>query len=431
MSLRSKAVSGVKWTTMSSGLLALVQLIKVSVLVRYLDKADFGLMALIVFVMGFLNLFIDMGFSTAIIHKKDITKNEYSSLFWVNIFFSIGLFLILTIITPFIATFYNEPKLVFLLPLMCLSIVISALGRQFKTIDQKNLKFRRIAILDSFSAIIALLFAVLLAMNNYGVLALVYSTLLQFIIVNIFYLLIGILEEGIKFRLSLVEVKPFFKIGIYYVGGQVVNYFNRDVDILIVGKVFGAEILGGYSLAKQLVNRPAQIINPILTKVAAPVLVKFKHNIDDLQNNYLKLVNIISTLNITIYLGVIVFAGPIISILYGNEYSYIAFIVRILSCYMIIRSIGNPIGSLVVATGRTDLEFYWNLIVLVVIPVSILIGAGYGINGVVISILFFRILLFVPSWYFLIWKTIKIPLARYLCAIIPDYKNNLRLLFNK
>src|SRR5690606_35438755 len=138
-------------------------------------------------------------------------------------------------------------------------------------------------------------------------------------------------------------------------------------------------------------------------------------------------VNIISTLNITIYLGVIAFAGPIISILYGNEYSYIAFIVRILSCYMIIRSIGNPIGSLVVATGRTDLEFYWNLIVLVVIPVSILIGAGYGINGVVISILFFRILLFVPSWYFLIWKTIKIPLARYLCAIIPDYKNNLRL----
>ena len=75
------------------------------------------------------------------------------------------------------------------------------------------------------------------------------------------------------------EAMPFLKIGVFEVGSQFVNFFNRDLDIIIIGKLFSTELLGGYSLAKQLVYKPAQIINPIATKIANPLLAKFQKDI--------------------------------------------------------------------------------------------------------------------------------------------------------
>ena len=91
-------------------------------------------------------------------------------------------------------------------------------------------------------------------------------------------------------------------------------FFNRNFDILIIGKFFSQEILGGYSLAKQLVFRPSQVINPILTKVAAPALSKFQNDLELLKYNYLRLVNIVSSINFMIYLLLAVFSPFVVEI---------------------------------------------------------------------------------------------------------------------
>ena len=95
MNIKQKAISGIKWTTISTLSLAVTELLKISILARYLDKEDFGLMALVTFVLGFTNLFVDMGLTSAILHKQDISKNEYASLYWLNFGFSIILFVII------------------------------------------------------------------------------------------------------------------------------------------------------------------------------------------------------------------------------------------------------------------------------------------------------------------------------------------------
>tara|TARA_R110002096_G_scaffold88213_2_gene202175 strand:- start:2163 stop:2417 length:255 start_codon:yes stop_codon:yes gene_type:complete len=74
MSIKGKVILGLKWTTFSTLILALVTILKISILARFLEKSDFGLMALITFVLGFINLFSDMGLSTAILHKQKIKK---------------------------------------------------------------------------------------------------------------------------------------------------------------------------------------------------------------------------------------------------------------------------------------------------------------------------------------------------------------------
>ena len=138
MSIKGKVILGLKWTSFSTLILALVAILKISILARFLEKSDFGLMALITFVLGFINLFSDMGLSTAILHKQKIKKKTYSSLFWFNLIFCILLYLIIFSVTPAIANFYGEPLLDSLIPLISINVVLSGIGTQFKTIETKT-----------------------------------------------------------------------------------------------------------------------------------------------------------------------------------------------------------------------------------------------------------------------------------------------------
>jgi len=421
--LKNQVVSGVKWTTIGTIVNAVAALLKIAILARFLEKADFGLMALVVFVMGFMNLFSDMGLTSAILHKQNITKKEYASLYWFNIVFSILLYGILLIITPLVSGFYNESELNLLIPLLGLNLLISAVGRIFKTIEFKHLRFREVTIFEIIAALFSLAFAVYLAMNGYGVLALVYSALLQYVIQNVLYFLYGLRKYGMLIHFRFAETKPFLKIGSYEVGGQVINYFNRDLDILLVGKFFSQDILGGYSLAKQLVFRPAQILNPILVKVASPTLAKFQDNLEKLKTNYLRLVGMVSKINILVYAITIIFAPIIVTIFYGEGFEEIVSLVRILSIYMIFRAIGNPAGSLIIATGKTHLGFLWNGITLLILPIFIYLGSMKGIDEVAWGLNLAMLVLFYPSWKLLIQKMTGASFKEYLWAIFrPSLK---------
>jgi len=409
---------GVKWTSVSTIFLAVSNIIKISVLARFLSKDDFGVFAIVLFFLGFFNLFSDMGLTTAILHKQEIKKNEYASLYWFNIAFCVVLYLLLLLITPIISDFYHEPKLDFLIKVLGLSIIINSIGLQFRTIETKNLSFKYISIFDIIASLFSLLFAIWLAINGYGVLSLVYSIILQYTISNILLLLLGIKKFGILFHFKFKDLKPFLSIGLFQVGGQLANFFNRNLDILIIGKFFSQEILGGYSLAKQLVFRPAQVINPILTKVAAPALAKFQNNLELLKENYLKLVNIVSSINFVTYFILIVFAPIVVHVFYGGEYASIVLLVRILCVYMIFRAIGNPIGSLIIATGRTDIGFMWNIVLLIFMPIVVYVGSLFGIVEVTIALTLAMIILFLPSWYFLVRKMSGATLKEYVISII-------------
>lgn len=430
MSLKSNVIKGVKWTTLNTIVLTLCTLLKFAILARLLDKADFGIMAIITFVMGFVELFMDMGISIAILHKQEISKDEYSSLYWINVFLSIFLFLIILGISPIVAGFYKEESLKSLIPLMGATILLAAIGRQYKTVTQKELNFRKIAIIEISAAVISLISAVILAVKGFGILALIYSVIINFGLANFCFLISGFKKHPIRFHFKYSETKSFLKIGIYQVGSQIVNYFNRDLDILLIGKIFGAEILGGYNMAKQLVFRPAQVINPILTQVAAPALAKIQTQTKLLKDSYLNLLRLVSSINFLAYLAIIIFAPILVQIFYGNKYSDIVGVVQILSVYMYVRALGNPIGSLVVATGKTYLEFYWNLFTLLIMPLFIYVGAQFSIEGVAIFISLAMIVLIVPHWYFLVRKMIDATLREFMVSLVPDlnYKNFLKLI---
>lgn len=413
MSIDKQVKKGVKWTTASTIVLAVVALLKVSILTRFLDKSDFGLMALVMFVMGFMELFNDMGITSAILHKQGITKKEYASLYWINWMGSIVMYIILFAITPVVASFYAQPLLNTLIPLIGLNLIISGIGRQYKTLEQKNLLFNTTGIIDIVSALLSLGLSVGLGIYGYGVFALVYSVIFQSLFSNICYFIIGIKKYGLLFHFKYNETKEFLRIGMYHVGGQVVNYFNRDLDILIIGKFFAADILGGYSLARELVRRPASFIIPIINRVGAPALSKVNNDNSKLKEYFLKMTNILASITIPIYIVIALAAYPIVYILYGVSFTEITILVQILTVNMIFRIIGGNVGNLVVATGKTHLDFNWNILTLFVTPLFVLIGSQFGITAVAIMMSFSMIFLYIPSYYYLIKRMIDASLMEY------------------
>lgn len=422
MNFKENAIKGVRWTSFSTIVLAVTQLVTTGVLVRLLDKSDFGLMAIIMVVKGFADLFMDFGITVAILHKQDITNKEYSSLYWVNMLLGFVIYFVLLFITPLISSFYNEPELLKLIPLLCLAVPISSIGRQQKTVLQKELFFKNIAIIEIISAIVSLALAIYLAVIHWGIYALVLSNLIRYALSNIIYFFVGIKKVPIRFHFRMKETVPFFKIGMYNTGGQVINYFSSSLDVLIIGKLLGSESLGIYNLAKDLVIKPAAVVTPIISRVVTPLFAKMQNEKENLLSNFFSVQQIVSNINAYIYLGILLLAYPIVRLYYGEGCDTCIPIVMILALYYMLREYGQPMSMVCIAKGRTDIDMWWNVLVLCISPVFVAVGASYSIETVAVSLLLFIILMFFPGWYMYAKRLLGVSCYLYYKSLLSTLK---------
>lgn len=417
MSLKKQAIQGTKWTTISTILNGIVQIARIAILTRFLDKSDYGLIALVTLVTGFTGLFADLGIPVALMHKLNIDKKEFSSVFWFNILLNFLLYLILIGLTPLASHFYNQPILNILIPIMGIDLIITSLGKLYSTIIQKNLYFKSLAIINLSGSFLALASAVIMAYYKFGVYSLVYSTLISSIYINCCFIVLGypILPITLYSKFSLVQ--SFLKIGLYQTGTQILDYISNQLDIFLIGKIFGVEWLGIYNLAKQLIIRPYFVINSIITSVAFPIFAKIQNDLLRLKSTYLKIISSLTFINMFVYSFLAAFSADIVSILYGKKFSDLAPFVTILCVWGLGASIGNPAGILTIAKGRTDLNFRWTIIRTIINPIIIIIASHFSIIAVAYSQAVLMIGFYFLYWKFLVNKVIDISFAEYFNAI--------------
>lgn len=413
MNLKQKAIRGVKWTTVSTTLVTILQLIQLAILARFLEPSDFGLMALVMVVIGFSQAFLDMGISNAIIHKQEITHEQLSTLYWINILAGFVLFVLIVVLASFVSEFYNEPELTELIHIVGLTFIIQPFGQQFMILWKKELRFNEIAKIDVVNKSISLIVSVSFAYNGYGVYSLVFGTLAGVVSQTIQYMYIGLKEHKPSFIFQVSEIKEYLSFGLYQMGEKIINYFNSQIDIIIVGKLLGMEALGVYTIAKQLIMRPAQIINPIISKVMFPAMAKIQNDTIKLKNIYLKTINYLSSIIFPIYMFLFIMAPEIVVILFGEKWIDIVPIVQILSIYGALRSIGNPIGSLLLAKGKANWGFWWNFGLFFYVPLSIWISSQWGLIGISWGLVIVMSSLIIPSWYFLVRSLCRAQFIEY------------------
>ncbi|MEG9302761.1 MOP flippase family protein [Psychrobacter celer] len=402
MSLKQKAVSGVKWTTFSSVIVAILQIVQLVILARLLEPTVFGLMAITSVVIGFAQAFLDMGISNAIIHKQEVSHTQLSSLYWLNVLSGIVLFLIVSLCAPVVALFYQEAELTNIIILVAMTFLIQPFGQQFIVLWQKELKFNDIAKVDILTKLVALIVSIVFAYYNYGVYALVYGVLAGTILQTLVFVYKGLREYTISFVFRLSDVREFLSFGLYQMAEKTLNYFNSQIDTLLIGKLLGVETLGVYNIAKQIIMKPIQIINPIVSKVTFPVMAKIQNDTDRLKEIYLKTINLLSSINFPIYLFMLITAPQLVPLMFGEQWVDAVIILQILSIYGALRSIGNPVGSLLLAKGRADWGFYWNLGLFFYVPIVIYLFSRAGIETLSWGMVGIMVSLITPMWYLLV-----------------------------
>lgn len=378
MSLLKKTIHGAQWTALGMAGVTVLQLLKLAILARFLQPEEFGLMAIVMIVVGFSQAFADMGISNAIIHRQDITPTQLSSLYWLNIGSGVVLTAGVMGISPLIAGFFEQPSLQVLIAVISLVFIITSVGQQFRILCQKELQFGTIALILFFSELIATIVAIYLAWQMYGVWALVCSTLITAMLTSLGFLIIGLQRHHRpNWVYRHAELSGFYSFGFYQMGERSINYISANIDKILIGKMVGMSAVGFYNMAWQLIIFPLSRINPIINTVAFPAYAKLQLEPKRLERYYTASIILLSLITIPFLVFLFTFSSEIVLLVFGQGWEKAANLVQILAIVGVGKALGNPGGALMLSLGRADVGFWWNVFWALLISKGIFLALWY------------------------------------------------------
>lgn len=421
MTLRDRTYSAIRWTTAGAVFRVVLQVAQVSVLARLLRPEDYGLMAMVAVVLSFAWVFADLGVSAAFVQKQTVTPEQRSSLFWLNLAVSAGLTVAMLALSPVLAWFFGDDRLVPLIMLSSVTFVLTALGQQVKMAAEKDLDFRPVMLLEMVTAILGLGVAVALALAGWGVYALVVSGIFSSIVGSA--LAWRFLARGWRpgWRLRREDVRPFLGFGSALIGNKLINQVLVTVDIILGGRLLSASQLGLYSVPRNLAFQVQNIINPIITRVGFPLIAQVQADLDRVRSIYLKTMSMTAATNAPIYLGAAAFAPECVAVLLGPGWEPAGELLRLLALWGGLRALGNPVGSLLLGMGRADLSLRWVLAVAGIILPAIAVGSLWAAAGMAWALLLLQVGLFVPAWFFLVRPLCRAGLLEYTDASLRPF----------
>ncbi|XOV89741.1 MAG: MOP flippase family protein [Pseudomonadota bacterium] len=420
MDLKQQAVTGARWTTISTVVTTLLQLAQFVILARLLAPEAFGLMAILLVIVGFAQIFSDLGISDGIIHKQQTPDRVLSTLYWINLAAALVVVLLMVLATPLMIVIFSEPRLAPLLPWIALSVFVAAIGRQFQIVLQRELRFRPIALAEIAGAVMGITLAVLIAAQTGNAIALVYGHLAQATMRSLVLVALGSRTWHPRFELTGEGLADYLNFGFWQVSEQVVNFVAERVDQILIGALLGAQALGFYNLAYNLVVMPVSRINPVITRVAFPVFARLQQDQAQLRAGYLRLVNLLSLVNFPLLVGLAAVAGLLVPTLFGTAWQPAVPVLQLLALVMLFRSLGNPSGSLMLATGKVRMSFFWNLgVITAQVPIVWVTALAGGITGVALGLLLLQLVYFYPFYHLVLKRLIDCRLVEYLGAFVP------------
>lgn len=393
--MRQQAVLGLKWTTLSQASRLGAQLLSVLILARLLPPSDFGLVAMASVGTGFASMFRDFGTAAAIIQKPDPSPKLLDSVFWLNVAFGVGLAALLGLFAPLIAFGFAEPRLKEVLWFLMLTFPIVSLGAVHQALLEKASRFRPLAMVESAAAFMGIAGAVWAAWSGWGVFSLVLQTLLTTFLTTAG--LWSVSQWRPVFRWDAGEISGVMGFSCNLVGFNVFNYFIRNADNLLVGRFLGATDLGYYSMAYRLMLWPLQNISGVVGRALFPLFSRLQADMGRLAGAYVRATAAVTLITAPLMFGFFVLREPFVAVALGERWQPVADILAWLVPVGLLQSIGTSVGTLYLATGRTDVMFKWGIWAgLLVIP-AFVIGLQWGITGMAAAYAVASVLLFWPS----------------------------------
>jgi len=387
MTLSKLAIKNVSWASASQFGRQLVQYTTTLILVGLLNPKDFGLMALALIVIGFLEIFKDLGTGVAIIQRPKPSKELLSSIFWVNIIAGCVVTLLIFLSADLVAAFFNTENLQDILRVLSISFFISSFGITSRSLLQKEHEFKLISTAELISVVIGASAALILAFNGFGVWSLVFQSLISIFIGTTLMITFHPWKPSFIFNKS--EIFSISKFSLNQTGYNFSNYFARNLDYILIGKFLNDYYLGHYFLAYRIMLYPVQNISAVVSRVMFPIYSEIQNDNDRFKSIYQKVSNTISLVTFPSLIGLAAISGSFLTSFFGNQWNpdLLQILILILAPVGVLQSLASTTGSIYQAKGRTDWLFRWGISTAILSAIAFVIGINWGVIGVAVSYL--------------------------------------------
>lgn len=394
------------------------------VLARLLAPTDYGLQSMVLTLTAFVSLFKDAGLSVASVQRENLTDEQISTLFWINIGLGIVLTLVVAAMGPALAVFYKDPRLLWLTVASSTIFFFNSLAIQHRALLDRSMRFATSAKIDTLCAVIGTIVAVTLAILKFGYWALILQNI-SLPIAGTIAVWIAMPWRPGRPRWSS-EMRSMVNFGSTVTLNGIVVYVAYNTEKILLGRYWGAAPLGIYGRAYQLATLPVQqLINAVHT-VAFSVLSRMQNEVDRLRRAYLKSVTLIVSLTIPVVISSALFADEIVRVVLGPRWIDSAPVLRLLAPTVMFLALVNPFSWFLRATGRVGRSLKTAFLICPVVILGILAGLRKGPAGVAMGYSTAMVLLFIPIVLWAIHGTgitlgayfdaVKRPLAAGICG---------------
>jgi O-antigen/teichoic acid export membrane protein len=350
------------------------------VLARLLDPKDFGLVGMVTAFTGVLSLFRDFGLSAATVQRLEITDAQVSTLFWINILVGAVLTFVTAMMAPVVAAFYHEPHLFWVTAALAGSFLVNAAGVQHSALLQRQMRFTALATIDVISWAGSSAVGIGMALAGFKYWSLVGSAITLPLITSV----------GLWIASGWIPGRPRAGVDLHsmmrFGGGLTLTsfivYVAYNFEKVLLGRYWGADAVGLYGRAYQLINIPTDNLNSAVGEVAFSALSRVRHDIERFRSYFLKGYSLVLGLTIPITIAVAILAPDLIAVLLGPKWKDAAPIFRLLSPTILCFALINPIGWLIFSLGMVGRSLKVACVLAPVVICGYVIGLPYGPKGV-------------------------------------------------
>lgn len=412
ISVKKQIASGVFYTSISKYSGIIVSLSITAVLARLLTPEDFGVVAIATVLLFFFDLLVNMGFGPAIIQYKDLTDSELSDIFSFTILIGVVLTIAFFFLAKPIAQYYNNDLLINLCELLSIILFLNSLNIVPNALLLKNKQFKFLAVCNISVQSILGAIAISCAYAGLGVYSLLIApigTSLVMFVVNIIRIHAKLI---FKLKINFISIKKILSFSTYQFMFNIVNFFSRNLDKLLIGKYIGMQSLGFYEKSYRLMVLPLSSITNVITPTIQPIFSDFQNEKEKLMTYSLKMTRILALLGCILTPFLFFSARELILIIFGNQWENAIPVFRILSLSVFIQMVDSASGSILQSSNAAKYLFISGIICAIInvstILISVILFKSLVIVSIAIDIAFLLNLLI--SFYYIYIKVFNSPI---------------------
>lgn len=397
--LKTRTVSGGIVTSLLQVALLLINLGSVIVLARLLPPQDFGLLAMVLAVMGFFRVFGEAGLSTATVQKEEITHAQVSNLFWTNAAVGGLLTGALALSSPVVAWFYKEPELTNVTIALSVTFVLTSLTVQHMALLKRQMRFKAIALVQITSTAMGISVGVAMAWVNCGYWSLVGMQLSTPIVALI--MTWSVCRWRPQFPVRDSGTRSLLKFGANLTISGFLWSLAKGLDGLLIGRWYGSEALGLYSRAAILLNRPMEQVIGSLESIFVPTFSRLHSDPERYRRVVFQVYDLLALASLPVSGMLLALAQPLIFVILGPNWEAAAPIFAALTLYALYVPMIMVAGWLLSSQGRGRDFLLLSCMTSFVTAASFLLGLSFGPAGVALSFSLSCLLIQLPVTYWI------------------------------